>query len=221
MVQLMNLRFLARGLLVMACGVLARASAQPSAGPSEFDRPAAVSRFAYEFTAGQLGWRTSGPFTGITKSFRENPIPYRITVAAVSVAHPVTTRGGFWRNFEFVHSAVWSSITRGPENHWGGVVTGLRYHVDLPKRWNTSVFASWQGGVGGIDSSGQRYAQETDLTFTYLNAIGVRTRVTDALAIDVQLLGQHISNGWQTRPSEGIDCGGFSVAFSYRPGRRR
>lgn len=195
------------------------AAVRAVAQPSDFDR--SPSRFTYEFTAGHLDWKTSGPFTGITKNFRRNPIPYRIELAAVSLAQPVPLPGAFWRNVECVHSAVWSAITRGPENHWGGVVTGLRYHYDLPTRWRMSLFASWQGGVGAIDSSGQRYAQETDLTFTYLNAIGIRAQLTRSLALDVQLLGQHISNGWQTHPSEGIDCSGASLAVSYRPNVRR
>jgi hypothetical protein len=187
--------------------------------PSVFDR--APQPFAYEFTVGHLDWRTSGPFTGWTKNFRRNPIPYRIALAAVSVSQPVDSRRALWRNCEWVHSAVWSQITRGPEHHWGGLATGLRYHHALPARFHTTLFASFQGGIGAIDSSGQRYAQETDLTFIYLAALGARTRITDSFAVHLQVLGQHISNGWQTRPSEGIDCGGFSLAFSYRPARRR
>jgi hypothetical protein len=204
-------------LLIFAIG--ARAADPASFSPSEFDR--LPPHFGYELTVGHLDWKTSGPFTGITKNFRQNPIPYRIELAAVSISQPVPIHRAIWRNFELVHSAVWSSITRGPENHWAGVVTGLRYHYDLPTRFRSSAFASWQGGVGAIDSSGQRYAQETDLTFTYLNAVGLHTQVTENLAVDLQLLGQHISNGWQTHPSEGIDCSGFSVAFRYRPKQRR
>lgn len=206
--------------LAVALAACATLAAQPfSAGPTEFDRPARP--FAYEMTIGDLGWKTSGPFTGWTKNFRRNPIPYRMVVTALGVSQPVTARGGFWRDFEFVHSAVWSSITSGPENHWGGLATGLRYHYRLPARFHTSAFASFQGGVGAIDSSGLRYAQETDLTFIYLAAVGLRTRITDSVAVHVQLLGQHISNGWQTHPSEGIDCSGWSLAISYRPKQRR
>jgi hypothetical protein len=199
--------------------VFARAAETASFSPSEFDR--SPVRFTYELTLGHLDWKTSGPFTGITKSFRQNPIPYRIELTAVSLARPMPLRATFWSNFELVHSVVWSSITRGPENHWGGVVTGLRYHHDLPTRFRSSLFASWQGGIGAIDSSGLRYAQETDLTFTYLNALGVHAQVTEDLGLDIQLLGQHISNGWQTHPSEGIDCSGVSLAFRYRPKSRR
>jgi hypothetical protein len=137
----------------------------------------------------------------------------------VSVSRPVSS-APLWRNFEFIHSVVWSAVTRGPENHWAGVVTGFRYHYDLP-RLHSALFATFQGGVGAIDSSGLRYAQETDLTFTFLNAIGIRTQLTENFAMHFQLLGQHISNGWQTHPSEGIDCSGFSLAFSYRPKTRR
>jgi hypothetical protein len=195
--------------------VLVTAASAAAAVPSEFDRTAPP--LTYEAGFGSLSWKTSGPFTGITKNFRANPIPYRMEVAIFSVAAPVRFHGSFWRRFEFVHSAVWSAITRGPENHWGGVVTGLRFHYDLPGPLPIALFASWQGGVGGIDASGQRYAQEKDLTFAYLNAVGLRTQLTSALALHVQLQGQHISNGWQTHPSEGIDCAGWSFALSYRP----
>lgn len=176
---------------------------------------------AYEMGVGVLGWRTSGPFTGITKNFRENPIPYRMVVTTASVAQRIPTDRPILRNLELVHTAVWSAITRGPENHWGGLVTGLRYYYPLPSRWHTALFVSWQGGVGAIDSSGLRYAQERDLTFTFLNAVGIQTHLSESLDLHVQLLGQHISNGWQTHPSEGIDCSGFSLALRYRLGLRR
>jgi len=212
--------FLATFFSFLLLGV-ARAADIAAPEPSSFDRPARP--ISYEFTMGELPWKTSGPFTGVTKNFRRNPIPYRISLAAVTFSRPLFASGAssFWRDFDLLESVVWSSITRGPENHWGGVTAGFRYHRALPGRLPLSVFASFQGGVGAIDSSGQRYAQETDLTFTYLNALGVRAQITDALAVDFQVLGQHISNGWQTHPSEGIDCSGFSLAFSYRPGRRR
>ena len=210
-------RILVLGLLAIGCAVAVRANAAEAA--TEFDRPR--DALAYELTVGDLGWKTSGPFTGITKNFRRNPIPYRMTFAAVNLSHPVRAGHVFWRRFEFVHSAVWSSITSGPENHWGGVTTGFRYHQPLPARFHSSLFVSFQGGVGAIDSSGQKYAQETDLTFAFVNAIGIRTRVTDTVSLDLQLLGLHISNGWQTKPSEGIDCSGLSFAISYRPRSRR
>lgn len=205
--------------LLIAVVVAARLSAADTAAfaPSELDR--APSEFSYEFTAGDLAWKTSGPFTGWTKNFRRNPIPYRTTFTAVSVSHPVRARRAFWRKFEYVHSAIWSGITRGPENHWAGLATGLRYHQPLPARLHTSLFASFQGGVGGIDASGQKYAQAKDLTFAYIAAAGFRTRISDSIAVHVQVLGQHISNGWQTRPSEGIDCAGWAFSVSYRPRR--
>ena len=187
--------------------------------PSAFDRP--LAPFAYEFTVGDLGWKTSGPFTGWTKNFRPNPIPYRLTLVALSASQRVSSQRPILRHCEWVHSVVWSSITSGPENHWGGLATGLRYHYELPERFHTSLFASFQGGIGGIDSSGLKYAQEKDLTFTYLAAVGLRTRVTAAWAVHLQLLGQHISNGWQSHPSEGIDCSGYSIVASYRPQRRQ
>lgn len=186
-----------------------------------FDGEFRPTRLTYEVSTGDLGWRTSGPFTGITKNFRPNPIPYRMTVTTAGIAHRLPTDRPILRNMEFVHSVVWSAVTGGPENHWGGLVTGVRYSYQLPPAWHTSLFVSWQGGVGAIDSSGLRYAQERDLTFTFLNAVGVRVQLTATMGLDVQLLGQHISNGWQTHPSEGIDCSGLSLAWHYRPPPRR
>lgn len=178
---------------------------------------------AYEVTFGHLPWKTSGPFVGWTKNFRRNPLPYRIDITAVTFSRPMGTADpeSFWTHFDFLRSAVWSSITRGPENHWGGLATGLRYNHAWRGLPGTSLFASFQGGVGAIDSSRVRYAQAKDLTFTYLAAIGVRARISKTVDADFQVLGQHISNGWQTRPSEGIDCSGFSLAVRYRPTGRR
>jgi hypothetical protein len=214
-----RLAALAAFLLAVVAGLRAQDGA--SVEPSPFDRPARP--MSYEFTIGHLPWKTSGPFTGITKNFRPNPIPYRIELTELTFARPLVAAGSdsIWRNFDFLRSIVWSSITRGPEHHWGGATLGFRYNYALPARWHTSLFASYQGGVGLIDSSGLKYAQETDLTFTYVAALGFRTQVTDRWEIHWQVLGQHISNGWQTHPSEGIDCGGFSLAVSYRPKSRR
>jgi hypothetical protein len=186
--------------------------------PTEFDRPARP--FSYEFTVAHMPWKTSGPFTGWTKNFRTNPIPYRMDVMAVTFARPLGSTKPFLRNVEILNSAVWSSITRGPENHWGGIATGFRYNLRMPMVRRMSLFTSFQGGIGAIDASGQKYAQAKDLTFIYLAAAGVRTRITETMNLHVQVLGQHISNGWQTRPSEGIDCSGWSLAVSYRPRRR-
>jgi hypothetical protein len=213
-----RLTFLA---LALAATAMTRA-ADPA--PSEFDlRASSLRPVTYEFTFGDLRWKTTGPLVGWTKNYRRNPIPYRIALAAVTYARPLTAPNAdsIWRHVDFLGSVVWSSITRGPENHWGGVTTGFRYNYDLPRRYHTALYGSFQGGVGAIDSSGEKYAQETDLTFTYLAAIGVRTRLSDALSLQVQALGQHISNGWQTHPSEGVDCWGVSLGFAYRPARRR
>jgi hypothetical protein len=197
----------------------ARAAEASTRNPTALDR--AARPLSFEFTFGHLPWKTSGPFVGWTKNYRSNPIPYRMDVTALTFSRPLATTKPFWRNVEFLRSIVWSSITRGPENHWGGLTTGFRYSIALPNIPYAALFASFQGGVGAIDASGEKYAQATDLTFTYVAAIGVRTRINDYLSVNLQVLGQHISNGWQTHPSEGIDCSGFSIAVSYRPSRRR
>ena len=91
----MSWRTILCGLAAAGTAAVARADDAP---PSAFDRPARP--FAYEFTVGHLAWKTSGPFTGITKSFRPNPIPYRIELAAAGVTHPVPLRASFWKNFD-------------------------------------------------------------------------------------------------------------------------
>ena len=65
--------FSSAALIAAVAMSVTRAVAITPAEPTEFDRP--VRPFTYEFTAGDLGWKTSGPFTGITKNFRKNPIP--------------------------------------------------------------------------------------------------------------------------------------------------
>jgi hypothetical protein len=205
------------GLLLLP--LLSGACAEETKPIETMDRP--VRPLGYEFAFGHMPWQTSGPFTGWTKNFRKNPIPYRMDVAALTFSRPLATTRPFWRNVEFLRSVVWSSITRGPENHWAGGALGFRYGRQLPMLpRGTALFASFQGGVGAIDASGQRYAQAKDLTFIYLAAAGVRTQINDSVGVHLQVLGQHISNGWQTRPSEGIDCSGFSFAVTYRPRRR-
>jgi hypothetical protein len=211
--------FLRGALLGGVIMTMARAQDGIPDGPTEFDRP--VRPLTYEFTFAHMPWKTSGPFTGWTKNFRKNPIPYRMDVTAVTFSRPLGSTRPFWRNVEFLRSVVWSSITRGPENHWGGAALGYRYSRALPGIPHTALFASFQGGVGAIDASGQRYAQARDLTFIYLAATGIRTRLNESWGAHLQVLGQHISNGWQTRPSEGIDCSGLSFSVTYRPARKR
>jgi len=174
-------------------------------------------RWTEEFSLGHLAWKTSGPLEGWTKNFRKNPIPYRIELATMTWTRPLVAPGieSRWRNFDFMTSLVWSQVTRGPENHWGGVAFGFRYHYRFSARLPLRAFVSYQGGIGAIDSSGQHYAQETDLTFTYLAALGVHADLTSRWGLNLQVIGQHISNGWQTHPSEGIDCSGFSLGFTY------
>jgi hypothetical protein len=164
--------------------------------------------------------QTPNPFTFWTKNYRKNPLTYAFVTSDLTWMKMATSpsSGSSWLrgNWEYTVSGIFTAITSGPETHWGGAAAGLRYNF-VPKpsnRW--SPFVDFRGGVGCINASGVKYGQSRDLTFTFLIGAGVRYNIDQRSFFTIQTLTQHISNGWQTHPSQGVDLTGMAIGYGRR-----
>jgi hypothetical protein len=168
---------------------------------------------------GYLGIKTPNPFTWWTDNYRKNPLPYKFAPLQITWHRQATNVSGegFLRgNWEYQASLVYTSIVDGPESRWGGFAGGVRYNFVSRDTQTIAPFVDFRVGAGGIDASGVKDGQEKDLTYTFLIGIGVRINYAENAFVTVQTLTQHISNGWATNPSAGIDLTGFSVGWGFK-----
>jgi hypothetical protein len=188
-----------------------------AAPPAALAQAPADSGWSVE--SGDLFWKTPNPFMCWFRNYRKNPLDYRFVPVVLTWERELgqgAKRGFFRGDWSGLVSGVFTDITAGPEHHWAGVAAGLQYNFHPLATPRLTPFVGWRGGVGGLDASHVRYGQERDLTFTYLIGIGFEYRIGRSASLIVQTLTQHISNGWQTHPSEGVDVTGPSLGLRWR-----
>jgi len=113
------------------------------------------------------------------------------------------------------YSALWETITSGPENVYLGVTAAPSIEYWFPSE-KTSVFFSIGGGFGWLDSSGGEQGQGQDFTLNWFSQLGLRQKITN----DVSLLGgvyfTHHSNLGMTDPNPGIDAIGITLGAAWK-----
>ncbi|MGD1032110.1 MAG: acyloxyacyl hydrolase [Opitutaceae bacterium] len=206
------------GVFVLAA-ILAAGGAGPVSAQTQADSSSLADTGSLEASSSYLWLKTPNPFTSWLPNYHKNPLPYIFVTTTITWTDPLTAPAGngiLRGNWEGLLSGVATAITDGPEHHWFGGAAGLRYNFvpKDPSRW--TPFIDFRGGVGGLDASNVKYGQERDLTFTFLIGVGVRYSLTKDTSVIVQSLTQHISNGWQTHPSEGVDLTGLAIGCRSR-----
>ena len=122
----------------------------------------------------------------------------------------------FFRGYNQVYFLVMGEpIFRGPENHYFGISTGLRYNfVRSGSRF--TPYVSGGVGLGFIDSHPNiPGAQGQDFTFNVLTAAGVSYQINDRWQANIGILYQHLSNAQQTNPNPSLNLLGPQIGLTY------
>jgi hypothetical protein len=122
----------------------------------------------------------------------------------------------FFRGYnQFYFLVMAEPIFRGPENHYFGISTGLRYNFARPGS-RFVPYASGGVGLGFIDSHPNiPGAQGQDFTFNILTAVGVSYQINDRWKANIGLLYQHLSNAQQTNPNPSLNLLGPQIGVTY------
>jgi hypothetical protein len=122
---------------------------------------------------------------------------------------------GWLRGFNQVYFlAMAEPIFRGPENHYFGISTGLRYNFIRPGA-RFIPYVSGGVGLGFIDSHANiPGAQGQDFTFNILTAAGVSYKIDNRWKASVGILYQHLSNGGQTDPNPSLNLLGPQLGIT-------
>jgi opacity protein-like surface antigen len=147
-----------------------------------------------------------------------NPNSYEIGAQFVTarVRWGAVHTDGWLRGFNQVYLlAMAEPIFRGPENHYFGISTGLRYNFVRPGS-RLVPYVSGGVGLGLIDSHPEiSGAQGQDLTFNILTAAGVSYKMSDHWKANAGLLYQHLSNAGITSPNPSLNLLGPQLGVSY------
>lgn len=123
---------------------------------------------------------------------------------------------GFWHGYnQFYFLGMAEPIFRGPETHYFGVSTGMRYNFVLPNS-RITPYISGGVGLGIIDSHADVFgAQGQDFTFNILTAAGISYRVNEHTSVNIGALYQHLSNGGQTDPNPSLNLFGPQIGVTH------
>ena len=147
-----------------------------------------------------------------------NPNSYEIGAQFVTgrVRWGAVHSDGWLRGFNQVYLlAMAEPIFRGPENHYFGISTGLRYNFVRPGA-RLIPYISGGVGLGFIDSRPQiSGAQGEDFTFNILTAAGVSYKMSDHWKASVGILYQHLSNAQLTAPNPSLNLLGPQLGITY------
>ena len=112
-------------------------------------------------------------------------------------------------------SALFESITRGPEDFYLGLSGAPSVEYWFPSQ-KTSAYFSIGGGIGWADSSGGDNGLGQDFTFNWFSQLGLRRKVSENLSLLGGVYFQHLSNLGMTDPNPGIDAVGFTLGCSWK-----
>jgi len=111
-------------------------------------------------------------------------------------------------------SALFGTITQGPEDYYLGVAAAPSLEYWFPSE-RTSAFFSIGGGFGWTNSSGGSDGLGQDFTFNWFSQLGIRQKITDNISLLGGLYFIHHSNLGLTDPNPGIDALGFTVGCAW------
>ncbi len=146
-----------------------------------------------------------------------NPIHYKLLTQVLSArCLPTKIWGSGWfrGRLEVSANIVGSAIVQGPESYFFGFAPGLRYYFVQPS-WQILPYVELAGGPGATDSSGRRFGQQQDFTFTYLLGAGLKGRLGQRNTFTFSVLDQHMSNAYLTRPNYGFDSVGVALSLGH------
>ena len=147
-----------------------------------------------------------------------NPNSYEIGAQFVTgrVRWGAVHSDGWLRGFNQVYLlAMAEPIFRGPENHYFGISTGLRYNFVRPGA-RLIPYISGGVGLGFIDSRPQiSGAQGEDFTFNILTAAGVSYKMSEHWKASAGILYQHLSNAQLTDPNPSLNLLGPQLGITY------
>jgi lipid A 3-O-deacylase len=116
---------------------------------------------------------------------------------------------------QFYGLAMAEPIFSGPENHYFGFSTGMRYNFVRPN-WRLVPYISGGVGLGWIDSHATiPGAQGQDFTFNILTAVGVTYEISERWKLNVGALYEHLSNAGQTSPNPSTNLLGPQIGLNY------
>jgi hypothetical protein len=123
---------------------------------------------------------------------------------------------GWLRGFNQVYLlAMVEPIFRGPENHYSGISTGLRYNFVRPGS-RLVPYISGGVGLGFIDSHPETSgAQGQDFTFNILTAAGISYKMNEHWKTTAGILYQHLSNAGLTSPNPSLNLLGPQLGITY------
>jgi hypothetical protein len=147
-----------------------------------------------------------------------NPNSYEIGAQFVTgrVRWGAVHSDGWLRGFNQIYFlAMAEPIFRGPENHYFGISTGLRYNF-VRSGSRLVPYISGGIGIGFIDSRSQvSGAQGQDCTFNILTAAGVSYKLDDHWKASAGILYQHLSNAGLTDPNPSLNLLGPQLGITY------
>jgi hypothetical protein len=132
---------------------------------------------------------------------------YRLT----GVGGPGILRGSLQGSVTFVGTA----IIEGAETYYAGLALGLHYDF-VQARARLVPFIELRGGPGFTDSTSLQYAQQQDLTFTYLLSAGLRYDINPRWTATLGAVDQHLSNFFMADHNYGVDSVGINVGVLKR-----
>ncbi len=113
------------------------------------------------------------------------------------------------------YSALWETITSGPEDVYLGVTAAPSIEYWFPSQM-TSAFFSIGGGFGWLDSSGGEQGQGQDFTLNWFSQLGLRQKITANVSLLGAIYFTHHSNLGMTDPNPGIDAIGFTLGAAWK-----
>jgi lipid A 3-O-deacylase len=146
--------------------------------------------------------------------------PHRYEVGAefltARVRWGINESDGWLRGYnQFYVLAMAEPIFSGPENHYFGFSTGMRYNFVRPN-WRLVPYISGGVGLGWIDSHANiPGAQGQDFTFNILTAVGVAYEISERWKLNIGVLYEHFSNAGQTSPNPSTNLLGPQIGLNY------
>jgi len=195
---------------------------EPAADAARNAAPPITSKWSWNLETAYLPHTIENPLFGLfgitPRDNARNPNDYQlatlITDAVYDIGEPSGWRflRGYWQSS---FGVIYSAILKGPETHFVGVLSGMRYNfVAEGSRW--APYAQMRFGAGVVDSSGHKSGQKQDFTFTYLMDLGLRYTLKPGVAGSAGAGAQHRSDFYQTDKNTGFDTLGFTIRTEMR-----
>jgi len=141
-------------------------------------------------------------------------IPTQLTLRSPSVWTPWENGAGARIVVRNRFSALFETITHGPEDYYVGLAAAPSLEYWFPSQ-QTSAFFSLGGGFGWTNSSGGTDGLGQDFTFNWFSQLGIRQKITPDLTLLAGLYFIHHSNLGLTDPNPGIDALGFTLGCAW------